>query len=107
MEEKTCEKQAGTESVGNGMHLCKHLSDVFSCELLHKTFLRSDQLLGKLQFLLLEGEYLLFDGISCDKFIGKDLFLLADAMSAVDGLRFNGRIPPWIENEDIIRFGKI
>ena len=37
---------------------------------------------------------------------GDDGFSLADAVSAVDGLAFDGRVPPGVEDEDVIGFGE-
>ena len=36
-----------------------------------------------------------------DQSISEDLFRLADPVGAVDGLRFDGRIPPRVQQEDV------
>ena len=54
-----------------------------------------------------EFEHLLFDGVAGDEAIRKDFAGLADAMDAVDGLRFDCGVPPWIEEKNVVRGGEI
>ena len=56
---------------------------------------------------LLEGEDLFFDCVASNQSISKDAFRLADAVRAIDGLRFDRRVPPGIEQEDILGSGQI
>src|SRR5882757_8203369 len=52
---------------------------------------------------LLQGANLLLDAVLDEEPVGHDLVSLTDAMSAIDGLRFHGGIPPRIEEHDIRR----
>src|SRR5690606_7074684 len=49
----------------------------------------------------------LFDGALDDEPIGGDGAGLADAVAAVDGLGFDGGVPPRVEEEDIARGGEV
>ena len=59
--------------------------------------------IGQFSFVLLHLQDFLFNRVFRNDFAGKDMACLADAVGAVDGLRFRGGIPPWIEQEDVIR----
>jgi len=50
---------------------------------------------------------LLLDGAGGDEAVGVDGAGLADAMSAVNGLRFDGRIPPRIVEDDVAGRGEV
>lgn len=58
-------------------------------------------------FLLLEVEDFLFDGLPGDEFIDEDGVFLSDAVGAIGGLAFEGRIPPWVEVDDGIGGGEV
>jgi len=62
---------------------------------------------GEGGFLALEGADFFFDGVAGDEAVGDDLAFLADAVGAVDGLSFDGRVPPRVEKDDIAGGGKI
>ena len=51
---------------------------------------------------VVETENLLFDGVFGNEVIDGDLLLLADAVGAVGGLLFDGRIPPGVKVDDVI-----
>ena len=50
---------------------------------------------------------LLFNGVPRNQPVGEDLSRLADAVRAVDGLRFHRRIPPGIEKEHVLGGGEV
>ena len=58
-------------------------------------------------FLVLEGEDLFFDGAGGDELVARDDAFLADAMGAVGGLGFGGRIPPRVEVHDSVGGGEV
>ena len=63
--------------------------------------------LGEIAFGLLELEDFFFDGVACDEAIGEDLAGLADTVSTVDGLCFDGGVPPWVEEENVFCGGEV
>src|SRR5690606_2753823 len=73
----------------------------------HETLLSGNEIRGKFQFLFLQLKYLFLYGISCNELVREDLLALPDTMGAVYGLGFHGRIPPGIEDENIVCFRKI
>ena len=52
-------------------------------------------------------EDLFFDRVAGDEAVGDDRFLAADAVGAVDGLRFDGGVPPGVEQEDVVGVGEV
>src|SRR5262245_30220278 len=56
---------------------------------------------GERALLLLEGEDALFDGLCGHESVDEDGLVLADAVRAVGGLLLDGRVPPWVEQEDV------
>ena len=56
---------------------------------------------------LLQLQHLFFDGVAGNQSVSEDAALLVDAMGAIDGLSFGGRIPPGVENEDVVGSGQI
>ena len=56
------------------------------------------------EFFFLFDEFLDFflHGVFGDEFVGEHGLVLPDTVCAVDGLPFDGGIPPWVEEEDII-----
>ncbi len=57
--------------------------------------------------MLLKLENFVFDAVFADDAVGDDFFGLADAVGAVDGLGFDGGIPPGVEEEDVVGGGEI
>ena len=57
---------------------------------------------GQFSFVLLHLQNFLFNCVFRNDFACKDMARLADAVGAVDGLRFRGGIPPWIKQEDVV-----
>ena len=53
-------------------------------------------------FLLLELVNAVFDRSGTDEFVDEDRLVLADAVGAVSGLVFGGRIPPGIVVDDAV-----
>ena len=66
-----------------------------------------DDRVGQFALLLLQLQHLFLDGVAGDQAVGEDRLRLADAVRAVDGLRLDGRVPPRIEQEDILGGGEI
>src|SRR5256885_17071982 len=53
-----------------------------------------------LRFALLEVPNFFFDGAGRDEPIGGDVLRLADAVRAIDGLRFDGGVPPGVGKDN-------
>ncbi len=68
---------------------------------MQQAIVRADNGVGKIALGLLQLENFLFHGIARDQTVGEDLARLADAVSAIDRLRFDGGIPPRIEQINI------
>lgn len=49
----------------------------------------------------------LLNGVGTDETADGDVFVLPDAVGAVGGLVFRGGIPPWIQQDDVIRSGEV
>src|SRR6266487_2676634 len=60
-----------------------------------------------LGFALLQFPNLFLDGAGGDEAVGVDRAGLADAMGAVDGLRFDGGVPPRIVEDDVAGGGEV
>ncbi len=56
---------------------------------------------------MLEAEDFFFDGVLGDDAAGVDGFVLADAVGAVDGLGFDGGVPPGVEEVDVVGGGEV
>jgi hypothetical protein len=61
----------------------------------------------ELGLLVLEDADLLFDGVAGEQAVGDDLVFLADAVGAVDGLVFDGGVPPRIVEDDVGGGGQV
>ena len=59
------------------------------------------------RLLLLQLEDLLLDRVARDQPVGEHLPGLADAVRAVDGLGLDGRVPPRVEEEDVVGRGQV
>ena len=66
-----------------------------------------DDRVGEVALGFLQLEHFFFDRVLGDQAIREDLAGLADAVGAVDGLRFDRGVPPGIEQEDVIGRGQI
>lgn len=64
-----------------------------------------ENVVGEEAFALLHGLDAGFDGILADEFVDDDGFGLSDAVSAVGGLVFDGRVPPGVVVDDGIGGG--
>ncbi len=51
--------------------------------------------------------HLRFDGVAGDQPVHHDVAGLPDAVGTVDGLRLRRGIPPWVEQETVVRFHQI
>ena len=58
---------------------------------------------GEVALELLEFEDLFLDGVAADQAVGEDALGLADPVRAVDRLRFDGGVPPGVEQVDVFR----
>ena len=54
----------------------------------------------------LQREHLVLDGVGGDEPIDEDVLVLADPVGAVDGLGLGRRVPPRVEQEDVVRLGE-
>ena len=66
-----------------------------------------DDGVGEVAFGLLELQDFFLDGIAGDEAVGEDVADLADAVGAVDGLGFDGGVPPGVEEEDVVGAGEV
>ena len=62
---------------------------------------------GQGLFLFLEQTDLLLDAVFDEEAIGNDFVGLADAVGAVNGLAFDGGVPPGIEEDHIVGGGEV
>src|SRR5437867_3854494 len=67
----------------------------------------ADDVAGQGRLLLLELPDLFLDRALGEHAVGDDGAILADAMSAVDRLGLDGRIPPRVEQHHVIRAGEV
>ena len=56
---------------------------------------------------MLELQDFFLDGAFGDQAVGEDVAGLADAVGAVDGLGFDGGVPPGVEQEDVVGAGEV
>ena len=61
----------------------------------------------ELGFLVLKDTDLFLDGVAGEESIGDHLVFLADPVGSVDGLVFDGGVPPWIVEDDIRCRGEV
>src|SRR3546814_16145682 len=66
-----------------------------------------DQFAEQFPFCFLETHDLFFDGAGADQPDGDDVFLLADAVNAVNRLVFDCRVPPGIDEINVVSLGEI
>ena len=67
----------------------------------------TDKLINQFLFTFLQLQDLFFDGVTGDEFINENGFILADAVGAVSGLHFDGRIPPRVQMDNVIGGGQV
>src|SRR5687768_1369521 len=66
-----------------------------------------DDRVGQVLLALLELEHLLLDRVLGDQAVGEHVLGLADAVGAVDRLGLDGRVPPRVEEEDVLGGGEV
>src|SRR5690606_36256494 len=66
-----------------------------------------DQRVGEPALLLVQGEDPLLDGAPEDQAVDRDGAGLADAVRAVARLVLDGRVPPWVEVDDVVSGGEV
>ena len=71
----------------------------------YKAAVIRDQFTGQFALALLQLQYFIFNGIDTDHAVSKDIFRLPYTVSTVDGLLFYSRVPPGINNINIIGSG--
>ena len=81
--------------------------DLFPAQVLHQTCRTAEDGIGQFAFSFLQLQHFFLDRVARDQPVGEDRLVLPDAVGAVDGLRFHGRIPPGIEHEDIVGGGQV
>ena len=62
-----------------------------------------DQLL----LVVLNGHHLLLNGVLRDELVDKRLLGLANPVDAVKALLFNGRVPGWVEQKQVVGGGQV
>src|SRR5438876_376995 len=67
----------------------------------------TEDVFGKGALLLLKLSNFFFDALLHEQTVGDHVARLADAMGAVDGLGFDGGIPPRIVEHDVARRGEV
>ena len=67
----------------------------------------SENVVSEGAFLFLEEADFFLDGVFDEEAVGEDGLFLADAVGAVDGLGFDGGVPPGVEEDDIGGGGEI
>jgi hypothetical protein len=70
-------------------------------------FLFAEDVFGEGLFAFLQFADLFFDAVLDEQTVGDDFGGLADAMRSIDGLVFNGGIPPRIEEDDVAGGGEV
>ena len=76
-------------------------------QLLDKARIFCDEVVGNLLFPCLQFDDFFFHCVLADHAVSEDLVLLPDAMRAVNGLLFDGRVPPGIDKINIISGRKV
>ena len=80
--------------------------EILECEGAGEVFLAKD-VVGEGAFFLLEEADFFLDGAFDDESVGEDGLFLADAVSAVDRLGFDGGVPPRVKEDDIAGGGEV
>src|SRR4051812_28544543 len=75
---------------------------VLAAEAADDAVVGGDDRVGQVLFALLELQDFFLHRVLGDQPVGKDAARLADAVGAVDGLRLDGRVPPRIEQVDVL-----
>ena len=87
--------------------LFEQFLDIAPGEVLEKVFAFVDEVVEEELLLFLKLEDFLLDGAAGDETIDIDRFGLTHAMRAVDSLVFDARIPPRIEDDDVVGRGQV
>jgi hypothetical protein len=106
-EARSRKPEAGSRKPGDGRGLGEEEFEVFGLELGDEAFVFADDGGGEVAFGLLEEENFFLDGVAGDEAVGEDGFGLTDAVGTVDGLGFDGGVPPWVEEEDVVGGGEV
>ena len=85
----------------------KQVFHILSGKSLDKSFIICDQVSCKDPFFLLELNDLIFDRVFTYHAIGENILGLSDTMCTVDGLLFDGRVPPGIHYINIVSCGQV
>ena len=80
---------------------------ILAREVLDEAVVGVEDGVGEVALALLELEDLLLDGVAADQAVGEDVLGLADPVRAVDGLGFDGGVPPGVEQVDIFGGGQV
>src|SRR5207244_2766331 len=96
-----------TESATHRGPSGKQQVQVFTTQAAKQAVVGVDDGVGQGALALLQFQHFLFHGVARDQAIGKDVARLADAMSAVDRLRFDRRVPPGIEEKNVLSGSEI
>ena len=80
---------------------------IFAAQVADQAVVGADDRVGQVALGLLQLQHLFLDRVPGDQPVGEDLAGLADAVGAVDRLRFDGRVPPGVEQEDVLGRGQV
>ena len=86
---------------------CEQITNIVPCQFFKHVAALIDHGVKEFLFLFLEELDLFFDRAGGEEAIDVDGFGLADAVGAVDGLVFDARVPPWVEDYYGIGGGEI
>ena len=77
--------------------------EVLAAERAQQSLVGADDRVGEVALGRLQLDDLVFHRVGGEQAIGEDVPRLADAVRAIDRLRFHGRVPPRIEQKDVVR----
>src|SRR5689334_21350181 len=96
------EKAAYSGHNGHTCRLRQQQLQILPPQLRDDAVVRGDDCVGEIALGLLELQDFFLDRIARDQAIGEDATRLTDAVGAVDRLRFDGGVPPGVEEEDVV-----
>src|SRR5258708_7731096 len=95
-----CQAIAGTASAQKQLQ-------VFGGQVPQETVVSRNDRFGQATFVILQLQDLLLDRVAGNQPVGEHVAILSDAVGTIDRLRFDGRIPPRVEDEHIVGGGQV